>query len=118
MREPATGVRGSIVAQVQQFLISSTEFDLLFTTLLLVLLDEIPEPPKDKLLLVAEMSSKKIADFEVSFETLEALSSDYPSPEEMPRENLFRLAGIVSNEETEQILAAIEENCERIDAEW
>lgn len=117
-KESAPITNGNIVSQIQQFLIFSTEFDFLFTTLILALLDEIPEPSNDKLQLIAEMSSKKILEFETSYETLNLLLGGRPSHEEISRKELFLLAGTISDKETEKIITAIEESCERIDAEW
>lgn len=104
--------------RIDQFLITSTQFDFAFTALNLALMDEVHCDEKEKLMLLLNLSSEKIGQFEKSFTELkQSLGAQSPTRNSQ-RDLLLQLAGSISKEEADAVLKVINKDCERIDAGW
>ena len=109
----------NLQADIEKLLTVSTQFDFGFTVLNLALLDEVRCESKEKLSFLLEISSQKIDEFVASCAQLEqGLLSPATERVASARRRLASLAGAIEKTEAQSVLAAVEADCERVDAEW
>lgn len=104
---------------LESLLMSATEFDFSFSIYLMAVLGEIDFSPKEKHLFLLDKSLDRLKDLRNCLVHLETdQTKSVKGHTQVERKNLFSLAGSWSNDDTKEILAAIKEGCENIDAEW
>jgi hypothetical protein len=99
-------------ANVDDWVTASTQFDFGFTALNLVLLDEVKCESKAKARFLLGITSEKLDDFVSLWVQLERILISAPA------RHLYSFAGAIKTEEAQAVIAAIEQNCEKVDVEW